>query len=57
MLTTLYFIKDVHGEFKAMGKTVQSMKEKIAEMSAKFQTQIQSIKERLGFEIEKEEKK
>lgn len=54
---TLYFMKDVHGEFKDMGKSVQSLKERFAELSAKFQAQIQSIKERLGFVVEKEEEK
>lgn len=55
--TTLYFIKDVHGEFKEMGKSVQNLKERLAELSAKVQAEIQAIKERLGFEIEKEENK
>ncbi len=54
--TTLYFIKNVHGEFKEMGRSVQTLKERLAEFSAKFQAQIQSLKERLGFEVEKEEK-
>ena len=55
MLTTLYFIKDVHKDFKEMGKSVQSLKEKLAELSAKFQAQIQAIKERLGLEKEAKE--
>ncbi len=55
--TTLYFIKHVHSEFKEMGRSVQTLKERFAELSTKVQEQIKSIKERLGFMVEKEDKK
>lgn len=57
MLTTLYFIKDVHSDFKAMGKSVQTLKEKLAEFSATFQAQIEAIKVRLGLKEAPSKKK
>lgn len=45
---TLYFIKDVHGEFKEMRRSVQGLKERFIELSAKVNAQIKSIKERFG---------
>lgn len=55
--TTLYFIRDVHSDFKEMEKSVQSLKEKLAEFSGKFQAQIQSVKERLGLSDPNKESK
>ena len=43
----LYFIQDFHKDFKALNKTVQSLKEKFVELSTKFNIQIELLKERL----------
>ena len=42
----LYFIKDFHGDFKDVARTVQGLKEKFNEMSNKVNTHIRSVKKR-----------
>ena len=43
----LYFIKDFHGDFKEVAKTVNGLKEKFSELSVKVNTHIKSVKRRL----------
>jgi len=43
----LYFIKDFHGDFKEVAKTVNVLKEKFSELSVKVNTHIKSVKKRL----------
>lgn len=47
MAVCLYFIKDFHGDFKEVTKTVNGLKEKFAEMSIKVNDHIKSVKKRL----------
>ena len=43
----LYFIKDFHGDFKEMSKTVNLLREKVAEMYVKVDIQNKAIKKRV----------
>lgn len=49
----LYFIKDFHGDFKEVAKSVQGMKEKFAELSSKVNLHIKDVKKRFS-KLEKE---
>lgn len=42
----LYFIKDFHGDFKDVAKTVQGLKEKFQELSGKVDSHIKAVKKR-----------
>lgn len=44
----LYFIKDFHGDFKEVAKSVNGLKEKFAEMSIKVNGHIKSVKKRFA---------
>lgn len=54
MAVCLYFIKDFHGDFKEVTKTVNGLKEKFSEMSIKVNDHIKSVKKRLN-KIDKNE--
>lgn len=45
---SLYFMKDFHGDFKEMGRTVNLLKEKVAEMSARLDAKMKVVKKRLS---------
>jgi hypothetical protein len=47
MAVCLYFIKDFHGDFKEVTRTVNSLKEKFSELSVKVNTHIKSVKKRM----------
>lgn len=47
MAVCLYFIKDFHGDFKEVTRTVNALKEKFSEMSVKVNTHIKSVKKRM----------
>ncbi|MBI3133642.1 MAG: hypothetical protein HYZ14_03105 [Bacteroidetes bacterium] len=47
MAVCLYFIKDFHGDFKEVTRTVNALKEKFSEMSLKVNTHIKSVKKRM----------
>jgi uncharacterized membrane protein (DUF106 family) len=51
--TCLYFIKDFHTDFKEVKKSLQEVKEKFGEQSAKTDTEIKSVENR----VDKLEKK
>lgn len=44
----LYFIKDFHGDFKQVAKTVNGLKEKFSELSIKVNSHIKSVKKRFA---------
>ena len=44
----LYFIKDFHGDFKEVSKTVNHLKEKFAEMSVRVDNRIKAGKKRVS---------
>lgn len=47
MAICLYFIKDFHGDFKEVTRTVNGLKEKFTELSGKVNSHIKSVKKRL----------
>lgn len=46
--TSLYFIKDVHKDFKEVKKSLQELKQRFGEQSSKTDTELKSVDKRIG---------
>lgn len=52
----LYFVKDFHGDFKELSRTVNLLRAKVAAMSVRMDSQIKSVKKRLSKKTDRQQR-